>query len=178
MTTISEKMLVHSENCWKGCPHRKSPKTGRRIPSHIPSLLIILYGLLKMSSGSTIPNPDPELINAQNFDFAKTKLFFKNIGIYAATSTYTHVRIPFNFTTVFNTKQAITGVYDQLLEKHEEPFKSITKSIKDVSLAIIEGSLPRHNQSLASKDGDFNARTTKTIHPTQHLYCSHGHVHL
>jgi len=49
-------------------------------------------------------------MNAQNFDFAKPKLFFKNIGRYAATSTYIHVRIPFNFTTVFNTKQAIPGV--------------------------------------------------------------------
>jgi hypothetical protein len=27
------------------------------------------------------------------------------------------------------------------MDKHEEPFKSITKSVSDVSLAIIEGSL-------------------------------------
>jgi hypothetical protein len=94
-----------------------------------------------MTSGTTVPDPDPELINAQNFNFAKPKLFFKNIGKYAATSTYIHVRIPFNFTNVFNTKKAITGVYNQLLEHHEEPFKSITKSVTDVSLAIIEGSL-------------------------------------
>jgi len=67
--------------------------------------------------------------------------FFKNIGKYAATSTYIHVRIPFNFTMVFNTKQAIARVYEQLLDKHEEPFRSITKSVTDVSLAIIEGSL-------------------------------------
>ncbi len=94
-----------------------------------------------MSSGSTVPDPDLELINAQNFNFAKPKLFFKNIGKYAATSTYIHVPIPFNFTTVFNTKQSITGVYEQLLDKHEEPFKSITKSVTDISLAIIEVSL-------------------------------------
>jgi hypothetical protein len=94
-----------------------------------------------MSAGSTVLDPDPELINAQNFNFAKPKLFFKNIGKYAATSTYIHVRIPFNFTTVFYTKQAITGVYEQLLDKHEEPFKSITKSVTDISLAIIEGAL-------------------------------------
>ncbi len=94
-----------------------------------------------MSSGSTVLDPDPELINAQNFNFAKPKLSFKNIRKYAATSTYIHVRIPFNFTTAFNIKQAIARVYDQLLEKHEEPFKSITKSVTDVSLAIIEGSL-------------------------------------
>jgi hypothetical protein len=60
-----------------------------------------------MSSGSTVPDPHPELINAQNFNFAKLKLFFKNIGKYTATSTYIHVRIPFNFTTVFNMKQAM-----------------------------------------------------------------------
>jgi hypothetical protein len=140
---ISKKMQVHSENCWEGCPtnSRQSSKTCQRIPNHLPSLLIILYGLLKMSSGSTVLDPDPELINAQNFDFAKPKLFFKNIGKYAATSRYIHVHIPFNFTTVFNTKQAIAVVYDQLLEKHEEPFKSITKSVTDVGLAIIEGSL-------------------------------------
>jgi hypothetical protein len=136
-------MPVHLENCWEGCPtnRRQSSKARRQIPSHLPSLLIILYSLLKMSSGSTVPDPDPELINAQNFDFAKPKLFFKNIGKYAATSTYIHVRIPFNFTTIFNTKKAIAGVYDQLLEQHEEPFKSITKYVTGVSLAIIEGSL-------------------------------------
>ncbi len=94
-----------------------------------------------MTSGTTVPDPDPELINAQNFDFAKPKLFFKNIGKYATTSTYIHVQIPFNFTTVFNTKKAIAGVYNQLLAQHDEPFKSITKSITDVSLSIIEGSL-------------------------------------
>jgi hypothetical protein len=42
---------------------------------------------------------------------------------------------------VFNTKNAITEVYQKLLDQHEEPFKSITKSVTDVSLAIIEGSL-------------------------------------
>jgi len=94
-----------------------------------------------MTSGTTVPDLDPELINAQNFNFAKPKLFFKNIGKYAATSTYIHVRIPFNFTTVFNTKQAISGVYNKLLAQHDEPFKSITKSVTDVSLSIIEGSL-------------------------------------
>jgi hypothetical protein len=94
-----------------------------------------------MTSGITVLDPDLELINAQNFDFAKPKLFFKNIGKYAATSMYIDVRIPFNFTTAFNTKQAIAGVYNQFLEQHEEPFKSITKSVTDFSLAIIEGSL-------------------------------------
>jgi hypothetical protein len=94
-----------------------------------------------MSSGLTVPDPDPELMNAQNFDFAKPKLFFKNIGRYAATSTYIHIRIPFIFTTVFNTKEAISEVYDKLLDQHEEPFRSITKSVTDVSLSIIEGSL-------------------------------------
>jgi hypothetical protein len=141
MTTIFEKMSILLENCWEGCPtnHQKSPKTGRWIPSHLPALLIIFYGLLKMSLGSTVLDRDPELINSQNFHFAKPKLFFKNIGKYATTSTYIYVWIPFNFTTVFHTKQAIAWFYNQLLEKHEEPFKSITKSIIDVSLAIIEG---------------------------------------
>jgi hypothetical protein len=118
-------MPIHSEDCWEGCPTNRgqSPKTSRRIPIHFLTLLIVLYGLLKMTSGTTVPDPDPELINAQKFDFAKPKLFFKNIGKYAATSTYIHVRIPFNFTTVFNTKKAIAGVYDQLLAQHDEPFK-------------------------------------------------------
>jgi hypothetical protein len=99
---IPEKMQLHSENCWKGCPtnRAKTPKSGRRISGHLPTLIFIIYGLLKMSSGLTVPDPDPELMNVQNFNFAKPKLFFKNIGRYAATSTYIHVRIPFNFTTV------------------------------------------------------------------------------
>jgi hypothetical protein len=43
--------------------------------------------------------------------------------------------------TVFNTKQAIAEVYNQILDQHEEPLKLITKSVTDVSLTIIEGSL-------------------------------------
>jgi hypothetical protein len=42
---------------------------------------------------------------------------------------------------VFNTKQAIAVVYKQLLDKHKVPFRSLIKSVTDVSLAIIEGSL-------------------------------------
>jgi hypothetical protein len=42
---------------------------------------------------------------------------------------------------VFNTKEAIAVVYNELLDQHEEPFKSITKLVTDVSLSIIEGSL-------------------------------------
>jgi hypothetical protein len=122
-------MSKHSEICWEGCPTNrgKSPKSCQRIPCCISTLIVILYCLLKISLGSTVPDPDPELMNAQNFDFAKPKLFFKNIGHYAATSTYILVRIPFNFTPVFNTKTAIAEVYDKLLDQHKEPIKSITK---------------------------------------------------
>jgi len=120
-----------------------------------------------MSSGSTVPDPDPELINAQNFNFAK--LFFKSIRKYAAaaTLTYIHVRIPFNFTTVFNTKQDIAGVFKQLLDKQEEPFKSSTKSETDFSLAITEGSLEDFRdiiKALPHQNGDLNARQASTIH--------------
>jgi hypothetical protein len=140
---ISKEMQLHSEICWEGCPtnHAKSPKSGQRFSGHLPPLIFIIYGLLKMSSGSTVPDPDPELMNVQNFDFVKPKLFFKNISRYTATSTYIHVRISFNFTIVFNTKQAISEVCNQLHDKHEEPFRSITKSVTGVSLAIIDGLL-------------------------------------
>jgi hypothetical protein len=92
-----------------------------------------------MTEGQQVP--DLELINAQSFDFAKPKPFFKNIGCYASTSTYIHVRIPFNFRTIFNTKTLIAGVYVKLLDQHEGQFKAITKSVTNFSLSIIEGSL-------------------------------------
>ncbi len=100
------KMPLHSEICWKGCPTncRKSLKSGQRISGHLPTLIFLIYGLLKMSTGTTVPGP--ELMNAQNFDFAKPKLIFRNISRYVATCsyattfTYIHIRIPFNFTTV------------------------------------------------------------------------------
>jgi hypothetical protein len=64
---------------------------GRTFPANLPKLIFIIYSLLKMSQGKSLPNPDPELINAKRINFAKPKLFFKNIGRYAATSTYIHV---------------------------------------------------------------------------------------
>ena len=45
------------------------------------------------------------------------------------------------FHSLLDSKETNTKVYDKLLEQHEEPFKSITKLVTDVSLSIIEGSL-------------------------------------
>ncbi len=66
-------------------------------PSCFKKLLFVFYGLLKMREGQTVLDLDPELINIRSLDFVKLKLFFKNIGHYAATSTYVNVRVSFNF---------------------------------------------------------------------------------
>ncbi len=68
------------------------------------------------------------------------------MGKYAATSTYIHVRIPFNFTQILNTKNTIEQNYELLLDQHKEPFKSIVKNptkphLTSVSLLTIEASL-------------------------------------
>jgi len=112
---------------------------GRTFPANFPKLVLIIYGLLKMSQGQQLP--DPELINAKSLDFAKPKLFFKNIGRYVATSTYIHVRIPFNFSQILDTKSTIKQHYNVLLDKHEEPFKTIAKTTMDVSLITISASI-------------------------------------
>jgi len=83
-------------------------------------------------------------INMKSLDFAKPKLFFKNIGRYAATSTYIHVLIPFNFSQILdtkNTKNTIEQHYVTLLDKHEEPFKTIAKTTTDINLVIISASI-------------------------------------
>ncbi len=50
---------------------------------------------------------------------------------------YIHVRIPFNFTQILDTKNTIEQNYNLLLEKHEDPFKTIAKTTTDVSLLTI-----------------------------------------
>ncbi len=94
-----------------------------------------------MSQGQQLPDPDPELINTKSLDFVKPKLFFKNIGHYAATSTYIHVRIPFNFSQILDTRSTIEQHYQVLLDKHENPFKTIAKTTTDVSLITISASI-------------------------------------
>ncbi len=94
-----------------------------------------------MSQGQQLPDPDLELINAKSLNFAKPKLFFKNIGRYAATSTYIHVRIPFNFSQILDTRSTIEQHYQVLLDKHEDPFKTIAKTTTDVSLITILASI-------------------------------------
>jgi hypothetical protein len=134
-----------------------------------------------MSSGLTVPDLDPELIIAQNFNFANPKLFFKSIRKYAATSTYIHVRIPFYFTTVFNTKQAIAGVYEQLLDTHEEPFKSSTKSKTDFSLAITKGSLEHFRdiiKALPHKTEISMPGRPKRFIAIGNFNHTHGHVNI
>ena len=112
---------------------------GRTFPANLPKFILIIYGLLKMSQGQQLP--DPELINAKSLNFTKPKLFFKNIGRYAATSTYIHVRIPFNFSQILDTKTTIEQQYQVLLDKHEDPFKTIAKTTTDVSLMTISASI-------------------------------------
>jgi hypothetical protein len=112
---------------------------GKTFPANLPKFILLIYGLLKMSQGQQLP--DPELINAKSLDFAKPKISFKNIGRYAATSTYIHVRIPFNFSQILDTKTTIGQQYQVLLEKHEDPFKTITKTTTDVSLMTISASI-------------------------------------
>jgi hypothetical protein len=112
---------------------------GRTFPANLTKFIIILYSLLKMSHGQMLP--DPELINTKSLDIVKPKLFFKNIGRYAATSTYIHVRIPFNFTQILDTKDKIEQKYNLLLDKHEETFKTIVKMTTDISLLTISASI-------------------------------------
>jgi hypothetical protein len=90
MQRISYAMPNYPEVYGHICPnhHSKSKKSSRRIPSRILTFLLIIYELVKMTYVTTVPDPDPEL---NNFDFAKPKLFFKNISRYAATSTYIHI---------------------------------------------------------------------------------------
>jgi hypothetical protein len=114
---------------------------GRTFPANFSKFILIIYGLLKMSQGQQLPDPDLELINAKSLDFAKPKLFFKNIGQYAATSTYIHVRIPFNFSQILDTRSTIEQHYNVLLDKYEKPFKTIAKTTTDVSLITISASI-------------------------------------
>ena len=41
---------------------------GRTFPANLPKFILIIYGLLKMSQGQQLPDPDPELINAKSLD--------------------------------------------------------------------------------------------------------------
>jgi hypothetical protein len=43
---------------------------GRTFPANLPKFILLIYGLLKMSQGQQLPDPDPELINAKSLDFA------------------------------------------------------------------------------------------------------------
>jgi len=58
-----------------------------------------------------------------------------------ATSTYIHVRIPFNFSQILDTKNTIEQHYNTLLDKHEEKFKTIAKTTTDASLITISASI-------------------------------------
>jgi hypothetical protein len=138
---IPEKMFPSRHFSQKIGSQSEKNVFGGTFPANFPKLILIIYGLLKMSQGQLLLDSDPELINAKSLDFAKPKLFFKNIGCYAATCTYIHVRIPFNFTQILDTKNTIKQNYNLLLNKHEEPFKTIAKTTTDISLLTISASI-------------------------------------
>ncbi len=125
----------------KICGQGQKNVLGRTFPANFPKFVLIIYGLLKMSQGQQLPDLDPELINTKSLDFAKPKLFFKNIGRNADTSTYIHLSIPFNFSQILDTRSTIEQHYQVLLDKHEDPFKTIAKTTTDVSLITISASI-------------------------------------
>jgi hypothetical protein len=109
MPTILEKMPISQKLHLKiSC---QGAHGGQTVSTHVLRVLIIIHCLLKMRQGQTVPDPDPELINVRSLDFAKPKLFFKNIAHYAATSTYIHVRIPFNVSQILETQQTIENTH-------------------------------------------------------------------
>jgi hypothetical protein len=141
MRTIPEKVFQsRSLNLKTSCQGAQNIASGT-FSANLQKLILILYCLLKMSQGKTVPAPDLELINTKSLDFTKPKLFFKSIGRYAAMSTDIHVQIPFNFTQILGTKNTIKENYFILLDRHEEPFKMIIKTTSDVSLMTIAASI-------------------------------------
>ncbi len=147
---------------------------GRTFPANLPKFILLIYGLLKMSQGQQLPDPDPELINAKSLDFTKPKLFFKNIGRYAATSTYIHVRIPFNFSQILDTKTTIEQQYQVLLDKHEDPFKTITKTTTDISLMTISASIEDFQdviKALPPNNRNRSSGQAKMIYRSRNRHC-------
>jgi hypothetical protein len=65
---------------------------------------------------------------------SRDEAIFKNNARYAATSTYIHIHPSTSKLCSTPNKPS------QKFYSNEEPFKSITKSVTDVSLAIIAGS--------------------------------------
>jgi len=59
----------------------------------------------------------------------------------AKVTTYIHFRIPFNFFQILDTKNTIEQHYNTLLDKHEEPFRTIVKTTTDISLITISASI-------------------------------------
>jgi hypothetical protein len=174
MSRIPEKMFQGRCLSEKICGQGQKNVFGRTFPANFLKFFLIIYGLLKMSQGQQLQ--DPELINAKSLDFAKPKLF-KNIGRYAATSTYIHVRIPFNFSQILDTRSTIEQHYNVLLDKHEEPFKTIAKTTMDVSLITISASIEDFQDVIKAlpqtTEIDY-AWTTKMLCGHWHRHCSHG----
>jgi hypothetical protein len=104
-------------------------------------------------------------------------------GYYAATSTNIHVRVHFNLTQVFKTKQnkLLAETYLQLEIKHEKPFKSVVKSTTDVSSMIIENSQEKFHdiiQSTYTNVKVFNTRQAIANHGTWSFNHNDCHVFL
>jgi hypothetical protein len=114
-TTFSEKMRFSQKLSQKvSC---QSVQSHGVVSTRVPKLFHVINSPFKMSRGQTVLDPNPELINARSLNFMKSKLFFRNIGCYAATSTYIHVGIPLNFSQILNTQQRVKSTYTQLLSK-------------------------------------------------------------
>ncbi len=109
----------------------KSPKTG------LANFNIFINFFVIMMLCTAIPDLDLELMIAKSLDFVKPKLFLNPSAAIRPICTYfmseSHLILK-----VFNISQVIEDTYKTLEDKHEEPFKSILKSLTAFSLNMIK----------------------------------------
>ncbi len=126
MGTISETMLISKELGEKvGC---KSAKVQRCFSPVARNSSSSSTASSKWAGAKLFWIQTQNSLIWRDFRFAKPKLFFKNIGCYRATSTYIHIRVPFNLMQLFDTKNSLlqpTTNYWKTMRSCSNPLKAL-----------------------------------------------------
>jgi len=182
-------MPHHIEVCQQG--HRKNGgenfgRVKKKVTEEVKFPLVLQNSSSSSMASTKWPRGKVFRIRTWNWSMSRVsnlqnQLFFKNICHYAANSMYIHARIPFNFTTVFNTKKSNRPHLQSTTRQTWRTFQNTDKITYRYQANNHQGKFrrfPRHHQSTVAKHRDFNAWMTQKIHCDRHLHCGHGHGHL
>jgi hypothetical protein len=103
---------------------------------------------LKINGAQAVTDLEPKLLDSNFFEPSKLQLLFRPSRKYAASTHFTHIRVPFNFSQLMLTPTLIFNQYHRYIEKWPEPIHTQVEEVVEISRSCLTDKLNDFNDIL------------------------------